>query len=1079
MNDLNYFVGVSWPRSGHHLLVRILRQYFKNRFSYCEFYGSANCCKKIPCSYAGYINFSKNHDYKSIVPILEKHNYLIQYREFIPSVISDYELYCCTDEDNKQNFQNFSIDSLKKYKLFISKWSRANSKQSYLYYLSYEKLTLQPKKEIRKIISCFVPSETVNEKKLSNIINQAKFISIENGKRSSKDKVGILNQRNIKNFRYFDSELFDELESESSAYYKKICCISDERSNNAPFENAIKSAYKDSISGNDTSKFIVDVTGPIVEKKVSEISRIERFIVAKAINKHESEVKVIRFDKKINRYRHLTTLEFHELREKLNLKPKQIEPSKIIANTISSNGVEPIEYSIKFDRNPILLSNVMAFGALFQPQFVGIRSPVLNCYDLNQHLNPEFENGEGEPDRFVDQLQIFTRHGSYALCTSETARQTLVDFVDGIGTNQMDIYQFPMPSILYDKSLANQSEVSTLPAEPYVFYCSTIKANKNHIFLARLWKRAIDEGIKFPKLICAGKWGNGVDELKGFLQQNPELNSQIEFTGFVEDDVLINLYRGALFGVMPSRIEGWAFGASECLDFGTPVIVSTAPSLKEATSGLMPMIDPDDDDAWFSQIRSWSENPEKLDQHRELIYKKYRPVLGLESWREIKKAMYIIALKNSILSHNHFVFLDKDWKLSKTRDFNKHTYCLVSELGKQDMKLDDFTGFILKKCKNPVLVSDLFRKAVIKYPTSQSSIEVKVENVLIEMRQKGIVDWQKDLCTDELYGIVYVPNHGTKSPKAERLVEFCLGHYSEKDVIRCTEDKNYLHSAPVSLVTADEKQIRLTGLLNKRLLDQKQILKALTNQHAKIPNSLRCWLITGDGAGARTDAAQGLHIGGMRHKSNSHVVLVPTSNRNRFLGPNLTKSMTKIQKSWIPWENKYNSAWWGGDLTGDRWRKNNPPILSRRDVLTHFRDAPSEHVALHLSRQVPSSGTPIVKGAQVKGMFEHREAFAHKCLILLPGNDIASGSSWYFASNSVVLMPKPHLDHILYFELTPWEHYIPLENDPSDILTKLNWVLDNEKEAQEIVRNAHNRLRWLCGPEYLWACNEVLRRITL
>ena len=65
----------------------------------------------------------------------------------------------------------------------------------------------------------------------------------------------------------------------------------------------------------------------------------------------------------------------------------------------------------------------------------------------------------------------------------------------------------------------------------------------------------------------------------------------------------------------------------------------------------------------------------------------------------------------------------------------------------------------------------------------------------------------------------------------------------------------------------------------------------------------------------------------------------------------------------------------------------------------------------------------------------------------------------------------------LHLEMNPWEHYVPLENDPTDILVKLRWVLDNQEEAQQIVANSHERLRWLCGPEYLWACNEVLRRI--
>ncbi len=74
-------------------------------------------------------------------------------------------------------------------------------------------------------------------------------------------------------------------------------------------------------------------------------------------------------------------------------------------------------------------------------------------------------------------------------------------------------------------------------------------------------------------------------------------------------------------------------------------------------------------------------------------------------------------------------------------------------------------------------------------------------------------------------------------------------------------------------------------------------------------------------------------------------------------------------------------------------------------------------------------------------------------------------------------MPRPHLEHILYFEMKPREHYVLLETDPADILVKLRWVLDHQDEARQIVTNSHERLRWLCGPEYLWASNEVLRRI--
>ena len=56
------------------------------------------------------------------------------------------------------------------------------------------------------------------------------------------------------------------------------------------------------------------------------------------------------------------------------------------------------------------------------------------------------------------------------------------------------------------------------------------------------------------------------------------------------------------------RVEGWGYAASECLDFGVPVIVSTTPALIEATRGLMPAIDADDQAGWYAAIRRIAED---------------------------------------------------------------------------------------------------------------------------------------------------------------------------------------------------------------------------------------------------------------------------------------------------------------------------------------------------------------------------------------------------------------------------------------------------------------------------------------
>jgi len=326
--------------------------------------------------------------------------------------------------------------------------------------------------------------------------------------------------------------------------------------------------------------------------------------------------------------------------------------------------------------------------------------------------------------------------------------------------------------------------------------------------------------------------------------------------------------------------------------------------------------------------------------------------------------------------------------------------------------------------------------------------------------------------------LVYPSGHktvaGRRSERAERLVAFCLGVYADTPPPVCSENRYYLKNKFVHLFRNGFRRPVLRANPHRELRDQKKIVEAWIAQGARIPPFLSCWLIRGDSAGAGSDSERGLHFAGMRHPDHRHLVLAPTANRERFLGPLLASQMEEIRGDWTPWEEKSNAVWWGGALTGSHWADRPPHPLTRRAVLGHFNDNPSERVRLHLS-EIPQE--EHADGFQAIGRFEKRDAFRHKALLLLPGHDIASGSSWAFSGNSVVMMPEPHLEHILYFEMAPWEHYVPVDNDPADVPVKLDWVLGNQNEAQRIVARAHERLRWLAGPEYLWACNEVLRRV--
>jgi glycosyltransferase involved in cell wall biosynthesis len=184
----------------------------------------------------------------------------------------------------------------------------------------------------------------------------------------------------------------------------------------------------------------------------------------------------------------------------------------------------------------------------------------------------------------------------------------------------------------------------------FVLYCSTIEIRKNHILLLKVWHRLWPVlGDRLPTLVFCGRWGWMYDELVAFMAAHPELREHVEFRPNLTDEQLADLYRGAEFSAYPSAVEGWGLGAAECLDFGLPVLISDAPSLTEATQGLMPTIPAHDVEVWCAAVAKACTNPAWLAELREKIASQYRPILEQEFFATIVD--HVAALGSSDPGH--------------------------------------------------------------------------------------------------------------------------------------------------------------------------------------------------------------------------------------------------------------------------------------------------------------------------------------------------------------------------------------------------------------------------------------------
>jgi glycosyltransferase involved in cell wall biosynthesis len=127
---------------------------------------------------------------------------------------------------------------------------------------------------------------------------------------------------------------------------------------------------------------------------------------------------------------------------------------------------------------------------------------------------------------------------------------------------------------------------------PYLLTVATLERRKNlETLLAAL--PLVRE--RHPELHLAVAGGRGWEA--------PDLDAEgVLPLGYVDDDELAALYRGAEGFVYPSRFEGFGIPIIEAMACGTPVVASAHPSLDEAAGDVALRADPDSPQAIASAI---------------------------------------------------------------------------------------------------------------------------------------------------------------------------------------------------------------------------------------------------------------------------------------------------------------------------------------------------------------------------------------------------------------------------------------------------------------------------------------------
>lgn len=222
--SLNHVVGVSWPRSGHHLLVRLLQRGIGPRFVYCRDYAQQNgmenvrgCCDIRICGNKDHVHFCKNHDNRGLVPKIPGIRYLVQYRGFWPATISTFEKVAGDKyEDTEKAFRMLASRRAPKYREFIQKWVSQQDDSIEKLLVRYEDLTADAEETLLRAFDFFgVPHGAIDSSRLRHVIETEDRHTNAGGLRHIEREQGVSKVRKIEEFRFYAPEWFSEFEQET------------------------------------------------------------------------------------------------------------------------------------------------------------------------------------------------------------------------------------------------------------------------------------------------------------------------------------------------------------------------------------------------------------------------------------------------------------------------------------------------------------------------------------------------------------------------------------------------------------------------------------------------------------------------------------------------------------------------------------------------------------------------------------------------------------------------------------------------------------------------------------------------
>jgi hypothetical protein len=187
-----------------------------------------------------------------------------------------------------------------------------------------------------------------------------------------------------------------------------------------------------------------------------------------------------------------------------------------------------------------------------------------------------------------------------------------------------------------------------------------------------------------------------------------------------------------------------------------------------------------------------------------------------------------------------------------------------------------------------------------------------------------------------------------------------------------------------------------------------------------------------------------------------------------------------FQANVIPWQQRLGIAFWRGSTTGVRVDSSwgSIPRIKMCEICNAVDDPSLFDVGVTGLAQISKNEINEIRNSDlIRNYFPIAESNRYKYQIDIDGNTNAwAGLFQKLLSGSAVLkVESPYGFRQWYYDkLVPWEHYVPVKSDMSDLVENVRWLIGNDDEARRIGQIGANLARDL---SYELVIDESLRAI--